>query len=100
MCFPALSVKVTDSPSGEGSACQSELREAGPAVLRLSIRIGPLSLVKRESNWETGLNVLEAKNFLDIWHHPKTVEWRNQLTSSFTDKHGCRHCPTFKELSL
>ena len=62
----------------------------------------PCSFTEGEPGWETGLDVLSCVNFVDdIWHHPRTLEFRSKLLGStgvcrgcISQKH-CRTCPTF-----
>lgn len=49
----------------------------------------------KEGNWETGISVLEAQDFIkDVWNHPRTLVFRNALIGN-TDSNGCRNCPAF-----
>lgn len=56
-------------------------------------------------DWETGISVLEAESFQDIWTHPRTKEWRNALTGSTSACGGCRvkdicrRCTLFTEVT-
>lgn len=53
----------------------------------------PCSFTEGEAGWETGINVLTAPDFVaDVWNHPRTVEFRNQLIGN-KDENGCRNCP-------
>ena len=49
----------------------------------------PCSFIEGIPGWETGLSLLEADNFNDIWSHPRIEEFRCELKSS------CRNCPKF-----
>ena len=51
----------------------------------------PCSFMEGTEGWETGINVLEAEDFVhDVWNHPRIVHWRNRLLEK------CRHCPVYK----
>lgn len=53
----------------------------------------PCSFTENEGNWKQGISVLDAEDFVkDVWHHPKTVEFRNLLIGN-KDENGCRNCP-------
>lgn len=57
----------------------------------------PCSFTERwvEGGWEEGLDVLEANDFIkDIWEHPKTKQFRNELIGN-KDHNGCRNCPAY-----
>jgi len=52
-----------------------------------------------ESGFE-GIDVTEVKDFLkDVWFHPDTVKWREELLATAKNKQclvkGCRQCPEF-----
>lgn len=62
----------------------------------------PCSFSEGEPGWEEGLNVLNCEDFTkDIWNHPKTVAFRNNLLNTTSGcsgciaQSGCRHCPLF-----
>lgn len=48
--------------------------------------------------YEDGLDVLHCHHFLrDIWYHPKTINFRNQLLlSAKQNNHNCRTCLIYK----
>jgi MoaA/NifB/PqqE/SkfB family radical SAM enzyme len=53
-------------------------------------KFSPCSFIAGTEGWEEGLDVLNCKNFLhDIWLHPQTVEWRNNLLANG------RKCPIY-----
>jgi hypothetical protein len=40
----------------------------------------PCSFIEGTENWGKGLDIINCNNFTeDIWNHPKSVEWRNNL---------------------
>lgn len=40
----------------------------------------PCSFIEGTKGWEKGLDITNCDNFLkDIWNHPKSIEWRNNL---------------------
>ncbi len=48
----------------------------------------PCSFMEGEGDWNTGISVLSANDFLEeVWYHPRVKEWRMRLNSS------CRSCP-------
>ena len=51
----------------------------------------PCSFMEDTPGWETGINVLEADNFVeDVWNHPRIIHWRKGLLAK------CRNCPVYK----
>lgn len=53
----------------------------------------PCSFTEKESSWSEGISVLEAEDFIkDVWNHPRTIEFRNNLLQN-KDHNGCRNCP-------
>lgn len=53
----------------------------------------PCSFTENEGPWKTGINVLEAEDFVaDVWNHPRTAEFRNILLNN-KDENACRNCP-------
>jgi len=61
-------------------------------------RMFPCSFLE-ESGFE-GIDVIEAEDFLrDVWYHPRTVKWREELLATAKGKKclvsGCRQCPEF-----
>jgi hypothetical protein len=62
----------------------------------------PCSFTEGESGWEQGLDVLHCDNFVqDIWMHPRTIAFRENLIGSCEGCSGChsqkicRSCPVF-----
>ena len=58
----------------------------------------PCSFCEGEAGWETGLSVLTADSFLDVWHGSKVQDWRGQLLASSCN--GCRRCMAFPEINV
>lgn len=61
----------------------------------------PCSFTEGEPGWETGISVLTAEKFSDVWYNPRVVEFRNKLIKSSSDckcmfSKICRNCPTYK----
>lgn len=53
----------------------------------------PCSFTEGELGWETGLSVLECKDFIEeIWNHERTTTFRKALIQN-KDDNGCRNCP-------
>lgn len=52
----------------------------------------PCSFTEGEKSWSVGLSVLDAENFVDVWNHPKTQEFRSLLLNN-CDENSCRNCP-------
>jgi MoaA/NifB/PqqE/SkfB family radical SAM enzyme len=51
----------------------------------------PCSFMEGTYGWETGVNVLEAEDFIrDVWNHPRVENWRNNLLKN------CRRCPVYQ----
>ena len=51
----------------------------------------PCSFMEDTPGWETGIDVLEAENFVkDVWNHPRIENWRRGLLAK------CRNCPAYK----
>jgi len=58
----------------------------------------PCSFAPGIPGWETGIDMLEAKDFLaDVWNHPRTIAFRNTLLASQEKSCvNCRTCPFYK----
>lgn len=55
----------------------------------------PCSFVAGEGEWKEGLHILDCEYFMrDVWHHPKTEQWRDELVNNI-DENKCRNCPVF-----
>lgn len=53
----------------------------------------PCSFTEGEGNWETGIDVLSANDFVkDVWNHERTQDFRNALLTNLDDN-KCRNCP-------
>jgi hypothetical protein len=50
----------------------------------------PCSFMEGSGDWETGIPVLEYDNFLDVWNHERTLEFRRKLLDNG------RGCPVFQ----
>lgn len=65
----------------------------------------PCSFAEQTEGWETGINILEADNFLkDIWYHPRTKDWRDKLLTSSKNckcsvSQYCRSCPIYENIT-
>jgi len=56
----------------------------------------PCSFMENEENWETGIDVLEAGDFLDdVWFHDRVEALRKEQSEKVMCT-GCANCPTFK----
>lgn len=61
----------------------------------------PCSFTEGTPGWERGIDLVEAKSFLeDVWYNPRLVWWRRNLLKSSQDcecnlKQDCRSCPVF-----
>jgi radical SAM protein with 4Fe4S-binding SPASM domain len=82
-----------------GEACESTLFSS---YINADGKFFPCSFNEGEEDWKEGLDVLKCDDFAkDIWNHPKTVAFRNKLTSTTKgcfdcpSKSFCRTCPTF-----
>ena len=49
----------------------------------------PCSFCEGEGEWTTGINVLEADTFMEVWNDTKTEKFRKKL------KDNCRNCPIY-----
>jgi len=61
----------------------------------------PCSFTEGEKGWETGISVIEAEKFSDVWYNDRVVEFRNKLLATSKNCNCkfsklCRHCPTFE----
>jgi len=61
----------------------------------------PCSFTEGEKGWETGISVLDAKEFKDVWYDARVVEFRNKLLNTSKNcnckfSKFCRNCPTFE----
>ena len=54
----------------------------------------PCSFTPNNTEWEDGLHIKYANDFTEIWNHPKTVDFRNNLVNN-KDCNGCRECPLY-----
>lgn len=65
----------------------------------------PCSFTEDTPGWETGINLLEATDFLkDVWYTSRTKKWRESLLASSKScdcpmqKH-CRSCPVYSQIT-
>lgn len=84
-----------------GEACESTLFSS---YINVEGDFYPCSFTENEEGWETGISVVEATNFDEVWFNPRTVAFRDKLLNMqrkcdcpFTKT--CRHCPTFEVTS-
>jgi len=62
----------------------------------------PCSFMEGRLDWKTGISVKECKSFMDdIWQHPRTKKFREDLLSTETiPKENCfspcRKCPAYE----
>jgi hypothetical protein len=60
----------------------------------------PCSFAEGEGKWTEGIDVLACDDFLKVWHHERSIEWRRALIDSSSDckckcSAGCRNCPLY-----
>jgi len=54
----------------------------------------PCSFMEGQEEWEEGIDVLKANNFIDdVWDHPKTKEFRNKVIAC---RIANKSCPQFE----
>lgn len=52
----------------------------------------PCSFLEEEPGFEGGLDVVNCQDFLkDIWHHPKTIAYRERVIQGHKDCRNCAH---------
>lgn len=79
--------------------CESTLFSMYVSV---NAKMYPCSFCEGTIGWEKGIDLLEAKDFLkDVWYHPKTQQWRNNLLKSSQKcdclmKEYCKSCPIYQ----
>ena len=54
----------------------------------------PCSFTPNNTKWEDGLHIRNANHFSEIWNHPKTIAFRDNLVNN-KDCNGCRECPLY-----
>jgi len=55
----------------------------------------PCSFCEGESDWQTGIDLLQVDNFLEeVWNESRICSFRNNLHQSEKET-GCRQCPVF-----
>ena len=81
-----------------GEACESTLFSS---YINVDGNFYPCSFTENEKGWETGISVVEATDFNEVWFNSRTVAFRDKLLNMqrkcdcpFTKT--CRHCPTFE----
>jgi radical SAM protein with 4Fe4S-binding SPASM domain len=69
--------------------------------VNVSGQVFPCSFTEGTPDWETGIDLVQAENFLkDVWQNPRLAAWREGLLKSSTcgdcsvQKH-CRSCPVY-----
>lgn len=68
--------------------CESGLFSS---YLNLKGEFFPCSFSENTPKWQTGLDVVNCTDFVeDIWHHPRTIEFRNMLLNNN------RNCPIYE----
>jgi MoaA/NifB/PqqE/SkfB family radical SAM enzyme len=55
----------------------------------------PCSFMPKTDGWENGINMLEVKDFQEVWNDEKTFTFRKALCNN-KDLNGCRECPVFE----
>jgi len=91
--------KIYDQVSPMIEPCESSLFSA---YINAEGKFFPCSFTEGERGWETGIDVLGCKDFVDdVWNHPRVKAFRETLLGTTKGCEGCRSqrlcrsCPLF-----
>jgi radical SAM protein with 4Fe4S-binding SPASM domain len=75
--------------------CESTLESS---YINVDAEFFPCSFTEGTEGWETGISVIEHKNFIEnVWNSPRVYQFRNKLLATKScNKFGCRECPIYK----
>lgn len=75
--------------------CESTLESS---YINVDAEFFPCSFTEGTEEWETGISVIENKNFIEnVWNNPRVYQFRNKLLATKScNEFGCRECPIYK----
>ncbi len=75
--------------------CESTLESS---YINVDGEFFPCSFTEGTEGWETGIPVLENKDFVKhVWHNPKVEDFRKKLLATKScNEFECRNCPIYK----